>query len=466
MKHASFDIDDSQSIDRISLSCGEVTVGCSDVAGIVQSVIDSSARLRAEHDALRGTVTELEADQNRVSEACDEARLLSQRAIARLGEGTELIHSSLGRITELLDLVEALSQHVTGFAAAMEQVRRCSQDIDQIAETTNILSLNATIEAHRAGEAGRAFAVVASEVKTLASETRKATDEIARTIDALGAEAESVIGRIEDGSRVSSEAKASVSRIEQTISGVVALVGEVDEQNDQIARSTGTISGHVDNVHHVLVNFDKAAGENETKLTDAHRRIEELELTASEMFDRLVKAGMSPQDSMMVEKARHYAVELVEKAERAIADGELTMEQLFDQDYRHVAGTNPRLYRTSLSEWADRNWRPINDHVVSEGGPVIMCSQADMNGFLPTHITDRSRQPTGDLTHDTAWCRNGRIILDTIDRKAKRQTDPYMMAVYRQEGDGKNYVVVRNVYVPLIVNGRRWGDLELAYSFD
>ena len=264
MKHASFDVDKSQSIDRISLNCGEVTVGCSDVAGIVQSVIDSSARLRAEHDALRGTVAELEADQRRVSEASDEARLLSERAIARLGEGTDLIHASLGQITGLLDLVEALSQHVTGFAAAMEQVRRCSQDIDQIAETTNILSLNATIEAHRAGEAGRAFAVVANEVKSLASETRKATDEIARTVDALGAEAESVIGRIEDGSRASSEAKASVTRIEQTIAGVVSLVGEVDEQNDQIARSTGTISGHVDNVHKVLANFERAATQTKT----------------------------------------------------------------------------------------------------------------------------------------------------------------------------------------------------------
>ena len=129
-----------------------------------------------------------------------------------------------------------------------------------------------------------------------------------------------------------------------------------------------------------------------------------------------------------------------------------------------MTGTNPKLYRTSLSDWADRNWRPINDQIVSEGSPIIMCSQTDMNGFLPTHVTERSRKPTGDLTHDTQWCRNGRIILDPIDRKAKMQSDPYMMAVYRQEGDGTNYVVVRNVYVPLVIAGRRWGDLELAYS--
>ena len=87
-----------------------------------------------------------------------------------------------------------------------------------------------------------------------------------------------------------------------------------------------------------------------------------------------------------------------------------------------------------------------------------------MNGFLPTHISDRSRQPTGDLQHDTMYCRNGRILFDPIDQKAKNSTAPYMMAVYRQEGDGKTHEIVRNVYIPLFINGRRWGDFEVAYT--
>ena len=90
----------------------------------------------------------------------------------------------------------------------------------------------------------------------------------------------------------------------------------------------------------------------------------------------------------------------------------------------------------------------------------------DMKGFLPTHLTRFSRAPTGDLAHDTRHCRNGRMILDAIDQKAKESTAPFMMAVYRQEGDGRSYKVVRNVYLPLVLGGRRWGDLELAYSFD
>lgn len=464
MKHENFDNTNQQAIDRIPESCGKVTVGCSNAAGIVQSVIETSERLRAEHTALRGTVTELEQDQQKVSEASDEARLLSERAIERLGQGTELIQSSLGQISDLLDLVETLTQHVTGFAAAMEQVRKSSQDIEQIAETTNILALNATIEAMRAGDAGRTFAVVANEVKSLAGETRRATEEISRTIDTLDEEANTVIAQIESGAEASKNAKNSVAQIEQTIGGVAELVEEVDRQNDQIARSTSTISNHVHRVQDVLESFDKAALENETKLQGAHQNMQQLELTASEMFDGIVKAGLSPNDSMMVEKATGFAAEVASVAEKALQDGSLTMDALFDKDYREVPGSNPPRFRTRVSDWTDANWRPILDRVVGEGGAVKMCSQADMNGFLPTHISDRSRQPTGDLQHDTMYCRNGRILFDPIDQKAKNSTAPYMMAVYRQEGDGKTHEIVRNVYIPLFINGRRWGDFEVAYT--
>lgn len=465
MEVSAIDARGASALDRIPEACGKVTVGCSDVAGIVQAVLDSSGVLRAEHIELQGTVKELEADQRKVSEASDEARLLSARAIERLNMGTSQIQSSLQQITNLLDLVETLATHVTGFAAAMDQVKRCSQDIEQIAETTNILALNATIEAMRAGDAGRTFAVVANEVKTLAGETRKATDEISDVIETLGSEAATVIERIEAGAKASNEAKTSVASIDATISGVSQLVEEVDQQNDQITRATGMMTEHVDRVSSVIDSFDRAANENEQRLETAHERIEELELTASEMFDQIVKAGLSPQDSQMVEKAQHFAAEVIATAEEAIQAGTLNMGQLFDDNYRLLEGTNPKQYRTALSDWADAHWRPINDRVVGEGGPIMMCSQADMKGFLPTHITDRCRKPTGDLTHDTTYCRNGRIMLYAIDKKAKQQNDAYMMAVYRQEGDGKNYVVVRNVYVPIVINGRRWGDFELAYSF-
>ena len=96
MKQERFEQADATALDIIPQSCGEVTIGCSDVTGILQQVIESSGRLRAEHAALQESVAEMEADQRAVSEASEEARLLSSRAIDRLGEGTAMIQSSLG----------------------------------------------------------------------------------------------------------------------------------------------------------------------------------------------------------------------------------------------------------------------------------------------------------------------------------------------------------------------------------
>jgi methyl-accepting chemotaxis protein len=463
MKHEAFDRNQRSALDIIPESCGEVTVGCSDVTGILQKVIESSGRLRAEHAALQGSVAELESDQRAVSDASEEARLLSARAIDRLSDGTSMIQSSLAEIGVLVTLVDTLIEHVTEFAAAMEQVKRCSADIDTIAGTTDILALNAAIEAMRAGEAGKTFAVVAHEVKMLANNTKAATKEIARTIDALGDRANKVIGQIESGAEASNKAKSSIARIDETIAGVGELVREVDGQNDQIARSTGTISDHVSRVHTVLSEFEGAAAENEGKLVEAQQRMGELEEMASVMFDRVVHAGLSPQDSLMVEKARAGAEEVTALALAALADGSLDAGKLFDDKYIEVPGTNPQLYRNRFSDWADANWRPVLVRIKASDPNIVATVCDDRNGFLPTHLSDRSRKPTGDYSHDLQFCRNGRMIFNAIDKRIKNSDAPYSMAVYRYEGDGRQYRVVRLASVPIVIDGRRWGDYEISY---
>jgi methyl-accepting chemotaxis protein len=391
--------------------------------------------------------------------------MLSQKAVERLLSGSDLIRSSLGQIGDLLSLVGTLTQHLTGFAAAMEQVRRTSQDIGRIADTTNILAFNAMIEARRAGDAGKTFTVVAEEVKSLANHSRRASEEIGRTIDALGSEAEQVVARIRTGADASDEARGSIAGIEHTLGAVIQLVEEVDRQNALIARTTGGIGGHVDGVRRVLASFDAATRDNEGQLDTAHTRMEHLEMTANVMFDNIVRAGLSPGDSLMVERAQAAAREIAGLAEAALNDGSLTQGQLFDHDYQLIPGSDPKRFATRLMPWAHRSWRPVFDRITASDPQIMAVACTDMNGHLPAHLSELSREPTGDKAHDTKYCRDGRMILDAIDRKAKESRAPYMMAVYRQEGDGRRYKVVRNVYVPLEIAGRRWGDLELAYSF-
>jgi methyl-accepting chemotaxis protein len=204
--------------------------------------------------------------------------------------------------------------------------------------------------------------------------------------------------------------------------------------------------------------------QNSSLLTGTRDSIVDMERTSNRLFNSMISAGTSPRDTEIVELAAEYRDEFVALAERDIAAGRLTLGQLFDTDYQLIQGSRPERYRTGLTDWADAHWRPLFDRIVNAHPGIRMSSAADMNGFLPTHISDRSRLPTGDLAHDTQFCRNGRIILEVEDKIAKQSTAPFFMCAYRQEGDGTNYVVVRNVYTPAVINGRRWGDLEVAYQ--
>jgi methyl-accepting chemotaxis protein len=92
-----------------------------------------------------------------------------------------------------------------------------------------------------------------------------------------------------------------------------------------------------------------------------------------------------------------------------------------------------------------------------------MAMPSGMTLVAASHLKEFSREPTGEIAHDTKYCRNGRVLFEGCDITAKASEKDFTMAVYRHEGDGKTYKIVRNVYVPLRINGRRWGDLEIAY---
>ena len=443
--------------------CADVTIGCSEIAGIVSSAIDYSQHLQQTQTQLQSAVSLLSDDQRDAATSCNEARGLSKIALEHLAQGGRAVQDTLQQVTELVELVIALGNHVSTFAHAMQQVRESSLNIEEIAETTNILALNATIKATRAGESGRTFGVVANEVKSLALETRQATDEITRTVENLSAQATEVVERVERGVDASTQTKTSMRQIEQTFAQVSGLVQDVDRQNLQIADATSMIDTRLDEVKSALAAFETAHSLNDGKLRTACDDLGALELDANAMFDAVVHEGLSPQDEFFVDLARMRSSEFVHAAEEALLAGDLTELQLFDTAYRQIDGSNPARFTTGVTQWADKVWQPMLDTLSSAHSSIVGTACSDRNGFLPTHLSERSRAPIGEVVHDTAWCRNGRIILQPIDRIAKSSDASYMMAVYRQEGDGRNYHVVRNVYVPLIINGRRWGDLEVAY---
>ena len=445
--------------------CGEVTVGCAEAAGVLEQALQSADWLKARHGEMTELTQALDADIAEVAKATRDARILAEAAVAKLMTGHETVQLSLASFSELISLIMSLGSHITGFAAAMEQVKRVSQSIDSIARTTNMLALNAAIEAEKAGAAGQTFAVVAAEAKKLAHDPRRAAVEITGTVNSLSHEAAKFVEQIEDGVSTSGAAQEQFSSLQELIYGVSDVVAKVGDYNREIADSTAQIHRGLVDSQNVRDAVEGANGEMFAAVVRAHSQIGGLEMQANKMFDHIVHSGLSKRDSEFVELARQKAEEVKALTEAAIADGTLTSEALFDTDLRPIEGSNPPRFTSKLTPWAEQHWQPFIE-AVKDSNPdeitSVVCSS--LKGFLPVQLKELSRPPTGDIAHDTKYCRNGRVIQDPVDIAAKTSEQDYMMAVFRHEGDGHSYKVMRNVYVPLRINGRRWGDFEIAYS--
>ncbi|MEO8546891.1 MAG: methyl-accepting chemotaxis protein [Sphingomicrobium sp.] len=452
-------------IRAVARDCGSLSMECSDVAGYVEGVASKLSDHLKVLDGLEEVTTRLLADQARVADSTDEARLLSEQAKAKLEAGREAIDGTIGGFKGLTELVVQLGERMAGFAAAMNQVQTVSSTIETIARKTNMLALNATIEAARAGDAGRSFAVVAAEVKKLAHDTRTATSQIALTIGELTREAGAVTSEIKTGVERSRAAQMGFGQISDTVREVAEIVGMVDRQTEGIAHSTNLIQTSVDRVKAGLVDFAGDARDNGNQLLQAQKRLMHLELLSNTMLDTLANSGAEIDDTPFILKAQEVTRTIAGAIEQAIEEGDVTLEDVFDRNYQEIPGTNPVQYDCRFCDAADKYVQPILDRTKRTDERIIGSAIGDSNGFLPTHLSERSQPPGPDPVWNDEHCRNKRIMIDDVTRNALLSNRPATLATYRMEL-GDKYIPVKNVFVPLFIKGRRWGNFELAYRDD
>jgi methyl-accepting chemotaxis protein len=452
-------------IRAVARDCGSLSMECSDVAGYVQGVAVRIGEHLKMLDQLEEVTSRLMGDQARVSDSTDEARLLAEQAKAKLEAGREAIDGTIDGFKGLTELVVQLGERMAGFASAMNQVQMVSSTIEAIARKTNMLALNATIEAARAGDAGRSFAVVAAEVKKLAHDTRTATSQIASTIGELTREAGAVTAEIKTGVERSRAAQSGFGTISDTVREVSEIVGMVDRQTEGIAHSTSMIQTSVDRVKAGLTDFAADARENGQELLTAEKRLAHLEMLSNTMLDTLANSGAEIDDTPFILKAQETCRQIEAAIVHAIDEGEVTLEDVFDSEYKLVEGTNPVQYVVRFNAAADKFVRPILDRTKAGDNRIIGSAIGDTNGYLPTHLTERSHPPGPDPVWNDEHCRNRRVLIDDTTRTALSSEKPATLATYRMEL-GDKFIPVKNVFVPLWVKGRRWGNFELAYRDD
>ena len=227
-------------------------------ANLAAGIADSSAK---DANIMASSAEEL-------SSSIGEIRAQSARSAKMAFEAVGLANRANGIVASLSDSVDKVGS-VVGL-------------ISQIASQTNLLALNATIEAARAGEAGRGFAVVASEVKSLSTQTSRATDEIGQQI-----------AKIQEATRQSvNEIAACGESISEIATSVEALSGSVDQQAEatsSIAQNTNRTSGHANTVAEAMQTVAGSIAQTETEALTALKLASGLNARASEL-DAAVEA--------------------------------------------------------------------------------------------------------------------------------------------------------------------------------
>ena len=424
--------DFSGAIRSIAAQAAELGRGAAELDGTIEDVVASSSQQVAEIGQLASDMQAM-VESNRAIEASGSASRVAmsqaREAVARVGEGV------LGVVTSLRDVAGAAT------------------DITQIALQTRLVAFNATVEAKRAGEAGAGFAVVAEAVKDLAAKVERSSKLIMSTVTQLDARIDSLAASITE-----SKDATQHSAFHQALAQVQASVDEIVAATQRNLETCRGVTGEVGTVAQSV-----AANAETLKRVNANTRNF---LKASENLAEITNdCGAVTPDTPFIEAVQRGAARLSAALEEAVAQGRISMADLFDDKYQPVPGSNPAQVTSRFVALTDELFPPVQEELLAFDRKVVFCAAVDRNGYLPTHNLKFSQPQGPDAVWNAAHARNRRLFNDRTGLAAGRNERRFLLQTYRRDMGGGQRVLMKDLSAPITVQGRHWGGLRLAYSF-
>ncbi len=458
--------DSTRLIEDVASGIGKLSVELADVLGNIHDVADRVSGQSVRFGELQQTAETMVAANRNIDGAARAVQQAASGAVAEITDSRAVVVSAVQQISELIGAVGRIGERLESVSKVLTEVSRVSGTIETIAKQTNLLALNATIEAARAGAAGRGFAVVANEVKSLAEATRLATREISNTVHDLDAQLGSLIGESGAASRHAKDVGEGTDRLQGAIARVHEGISMVGSDIDAIAQAAGANLSHCDVVIAELDELAKGVDLSSTDLKRADDRVEDVLGQSETLVRAIADSGVETADTPLVQAVIQTARTIADVFESAIARGEMTLEQLFDENYREIPGTDPKQYLTNYVAFTDRVLPPIQDPVQLIDPRVVFSVAWARGGYLPTH-NPNYRQPQGN---DPVWnalnCRNRRLFKDRAVAKVAANTDTFMLQTYRRDMGGGTFVLIKDLSAPIHVRGRHWGAFRMGFRQD
>jgi methyl-accepting chemotaxis protein len=252
----------SDGVARINEAAGQVAQAAGQSAAAAEAQSDAASNMAAAMEEMTVSVTH-------VGDRATEAQALSNESRALARDGSEVIRKTLDDIREIATGVDQAATNIRALGDRSERISTVVSVIREVAEQTNLLALNAAIEAARAGEQGRGFAVVADEVRKLAERTAASTREITGLIegvrdgarDAIGS-MDVAVGRVEEGVLRANDAGSAIARIGEANSNAVERVNEIGHAIREQGSASTAIAQRVESIAQMAEEGSRAASES------------------------------------------------------------------------------------------------------------------------------------------------------------------------------------------------------------